>query len=152
MANEIEFELDGFRFKGTHLDPETSLDGWALLAPALGAIADSIKIEEGDDDFGATAGLIKGLLGGMKDLPKFRPLFLKVYKCAPPGSEVFAPLSATSKQVFEGRPALHVGWLVSAVHAEYATFLAPSGRAILSQLVSRFGFQTTSSDTGRSGD
>lgn len=152
---QIRFELDGVTFVGKYLDPEKSLDGFALLAPLLGGLADGVAAEAVKDPAGVAAGVIKGALAGFKDLPKFAPLFKAAYSVVVPdpksGTQREIALDVVYAQTFRGRPALLVGWLVAAIHAEYEGFLASSGRNILEGLGARFGFQITLPSIGQSG-
>lgn len=153
---DFTFELDGVTFKGKPLDPEKSLDGFAVLAPLLGGLADGMSAEAVHGDAGVAAGVIKGALAGFKDLPKFVPIFKGVYtvvvKDEKAGTQRDISLDAAFGQTFRGKPALLVGWLVAAIHAEYQGFLASSGRTILQNLGARFGFQITLPGIGQSGD
>ena len=153
----IEFTLDGVTFKGKPLDPEKSLDGFAMLAPILGPVLDGID-PEAEDTLGQVAGALKGLLLGFRDLPKFRPLLLPQYTASIVDERAEGrpvrdlPLSVCGKQLFTGRPALQTAWLIAAIHAEYGDFLTSNGLNTLRDLANRLGFQITLPGIGQSGD
>lgn len=149
----IEFELDGVKFQGKHLTPEKSLDAFAILAPTLGTVLDSIDrkdLEDGEEGLGQVAALIKAVLLSCRDLPKLAPYFYPVYKGTLADGKM-VDVGLFKNEIFGGKPLRHTGFLVAAIMKEFADFLPSSGSRTLQDLASICGFQITSLATGPSG-
>lgn len=162
-----EFTLDGVRFTGSSLDPETSLDGMAILSGPLADMLSSINFaklaaalkapgKDAAERMGDAADMLEEPLGkalrSFKELKGLAPLLMPAYRVlvnGPPKME--GSLVDLKTEVFAGRPLLLLAWLVAAIRAEYSDFLPSSGSTIFADLGALFGFQLRRKDAGPSG-
>lgn len=159
-----EFTLDGVRFSGRSLDPETSLDGMAILAGPLADVLSSLDFKalarvlkdaekSGSDRIGDAADMIEEPLAkalrSFKELKGLAPLLIPAYRVTlegPPKME--GPLAELKAEVFGGRPSLLLAWLIAAIRAEYSDFLPSSGSSTFGDLAGVFGFRVARKKDG----
>ena len=145
------FTLSGVEFRGAHLSPDTSLDMFAILAPALGKVLDQVDVQKAQEDkTGALAEAFTGALNGFTEMRKTAPAFYEVYQVKLEGQ--WLQLGAMKNEAFKGKPVLMISWLVAAIREEYADFLLQAGWSTLGDLVKACGFQITFPSTGQSGE
>lgn len=152
MARETrEFEVDGVKFKQTKLGAKASLKGFQRITKALASGAQSVTSESTLDD------VVPALIAASEDLPDFADFFEKVCRfdlsCLSPAANPnsFVSLEGAMDQVFSGKPARQVAWLVKCIIWEYGDFLSESGRAPLialgSDLSSLIGSRSKSGES-----
>ncbi len=142
-----KFELGGVKFQGKWLPPDSSLDVFATLAPALGTVLDAIKpgSPEGDE----VAKLFSSALGSFKETKVVFPEFVGVYQVDL--GQGFVDLKLFKDDAFRGRPTLMIAFLVAAVKSEYSDFLHSNGFNMLQDLGKVLGLQITFKGIGQSG-
>ena len=153
----IEFTLSGTRFRGKHLSPERSLEAFALLSPVLSEVLDSVdpKGATSEDEGERSEAIAKALGAALRQftkLPQLAPFFYERYEVSPPSHSGFAPLPVLKDEVFGGRAALHVAFVIAAIRHEFADFLSSNGFNTLADLAKACGFQITLGAPGPSGD
>lgn len=143
-----KFVLSGKAFQGRFLPPDTSLDVFAELAPALGEVLDKLDLKA-TDPTQMMADAFSAVLGSFKTARKAAPKFLSVYQVEFDGRMV--PLESFKDETFQGKPALYVAFVIAAIKSEFSDFLHSSGFSTLQDLAKVCGFQITSKGSGQSG-
>lgn len=144
-----KFVLSGVSFQGKFLPPDTSLDVFADLAPALGQVLDKLDLKA-TDPMQMMAEAFSAVLGSFKTARGVAPKFLDVYQVELDGRML--PLSTFKDEAFQGKPALYVAFVIAAIKSEYSDFLHSSGFSTLQDLAKVCGFQITSKGSGQSGE
>jgi hypothetical protein len=154
-----EFKLSEQRFRSKPLTPEISLQGLVLLAPAFGEIlerADFKAVAGAKDEAAAEqmllseiARAIPTVLSNFSALPKLAPFFYSTQEVLM--GTAWVTVELFKRDVFEGKPLLHLAWLIACIKQEYADFLGPSGLNTLKDLMAVLGFQVTLKAPGPSG-
>jgi hypothetical protein len=140
-----EFELEGRRFEVRRLSTDDACLGLEVLGRALGPAAAAV-IGSGDPDYGL---ILQSLLTQASQLSKLLALFAPRTKFDRGNNGALVDLKPFLDEVFGGRIDLIIAFLVHAVRAEYACFLA--GKGALADLVAQLGVSPSPSPTAPAG-
>lgn len=152
MSRETRaFEVDGVRFKQTKLGAKNSLRGFQRVAKIVASGASMVTSESTLEE------VVPAIIAASEDLPDFADLFEGACKfdlqCLSPAANAgsFVDLKGAMDQVFAGKPARQVAWLVKCIIWEFGDFLSESGRAPLialgSDLSSLIGSMSSSGES-----
>lgn len=133
MSGSTEFELEGKRFEVKRLSPDDACLGLEVLGRALGPAAAAV-LGAGAPDYGA---ILQALLVQASQAAVLLKLFAARAKFDRAGNGTLIDLKPFLDEVFGGRVDLVIAFLVHAVRAEYACFLA--GKGALADLAAQLG-------------
>lgn len=151
---DFKFELGSLSFQGSFLEPEPSLDAFAIVSPVLADVIDSLdiaKLEKGAVNAEELIAPLTTSLRSFKDLKQLAPVFAECYEVKIPGNDSFVKLSIFYSEAFKGRPVEQVSFLVTCILKEFKDFLAQNGWSTLLQVAASCGFQIKPLATGPSG-